>query len=51
MISHGFGIGTRFGHLSGYAVGVGQKVKRGDVIGYVGATGRATARTCTTRSC
>jgi murein DD-endopeptidase MepM/ murein hydrolase activator NlpD len=43
MISHGFGIGTRFGHLSGYAVGVGQKVKRGDVIGYVGATGRATS--------
>ncbi len=30
MIAHGFGIGTRFGHLSGYAVGVGQKVKRGE---------------------
>jgi murein DD-endopeptidase MepM/ murein hydrolase activator NlpD len=43
LISHGFGISTRFGHLSGYAVGAGQKVKRGDVIGYVGATGRATA--------
>jgi murein DD-endopeptidase MepM/ murein hydrolase activator NlpD len=43
IISHGFGIATRFGHLSGYAVGLGQKVKRGDVIGYVGATGRATS--------
>jgi murein DD-endopeptidase MepM/ murein hydrolase activator NlpD len=41
-ISHGFGIGTRFGHLSGYAVHIGQRVKRGDVIGYVGATGRTT---------
>ncbi|HUL72346.1 MAG TPA: M23 family metallopeptidase [Vicinamibacterales bacterium] len=43
LITHGFGIATRFGHLSGYAVGIGQKVKRGDTIGYVGATGRATS--------
>lgn len=43
LISHGFGIETRFGHLSGYAVGVNQKVKRGDIVGYVGSTGRATA--------
>ena len=41
-ISHGFGIGTRFGHLSGFAVYVGKKVKRGDVVGYVGTTGRTT---------
>ena len=41
-ISHGFGIGTRFGHLSSYAVHAGSQVKRGDVIGYVGATGRTT---------
>jgi murein DD-endopeptidase MepM/ murein hydrolase activator NlpD len=41
-IAHGFGIGTRFGHLSGYAVYVGKKIKRGDVIGYVGTTGRTT---------
>jgi len=41
-ISHGYGIATRFGHLSGYSVRVGQRVKRGDVIGYVGATGRTT---------
>jgi murein DD-endopeptidase MepM/ murein hydrolase activator NlpD len=43
MIAHGYGIETRFGHLSGYAVSVGQQIHRGDVIGYVGSTGRATA--------
>ena len=43
LLRHGFGISTRFGHLSAYAVRVGQKVRRGDVIGYVGATGRATS--------
>ena len=42
-LTHGFGIATRFGHLSGFAVRIGQKVQRGDVIGYVGATGRATS--------
>ncbi len=41
-VAHGFGIATRFGHLSSYAVRVGQRIKRGDVIGYVGATGRTT---------
>jgi len=43
LIAHGYGIETRFGHLSGYAVSVGQQIRRGDVIGYVGSTGRATA--------
>jgi murein DD-endopeptidase MepM/ murein hydrolase activator NlpD len=43
VVSHGFGIGTRFGHLSQFAVRPGQRVKRGEVIGYVGATGRATS--------
>jgi murein DD-endopeptidase MepM/ murein hydrolase activator NlpD len=43
VISHGFGIGTRFGHMSQFAVRPGEKVKRGQVIGYVGATGRATS--------
>jgi murein DD-endopeptidase MepM/ murein hydrolase activator NlpD len=42
VIRHGFGISTRYGHLSSYAVKPGVTVKRGDVIGYVGATGRAT---------
>ena len=43
VITHGFGIATRFGHLSQYAVRAGQKVKRGEIIGYVGSTGRATS--------
>jgi murein DD-endopeptidase MepM/ murein hydrolase activator NlpD len=42
VIKHGFGLVTRYGHLSGYNVKPGWSVKRGDVIGYVGATGRAT---------
>jgi len=43
VLTHGFGIGTRFGHLSQIAVRPGQKIMRGEVIGYVGATGRATS--------
>lgn len=43
LIDHGFGIETRFAHLSGFAVRVGQTVQRGDLIGYVGSTGRATS--------
>jgi murein DD-endopeptidase MepM/ murein hydrolase activator NlpD len=42
MIDHGNGISTRFGHLSGFAVTSGQAVHRGDVIGYVGTSGRST---------
>ena len=41
-LSHGFGITTRYGHLSSFAVRPGQAVQRGEVIGYVGATGRTT---------
>ena len=41
-ISHGNGYSTRYGHLSGFAVQPGQHVKRGDIIGYVGSTGRST---------
>jgi murein DD-endopeptidase MepM/ murein hydrolase activator NlpD len=43
VVSHGFGIATRFGHLSSFNVRAGQDVKRGQVIGYVGSTGRATS--------
>jgi murein DD-endopeptidase MepM/ murein hydrolase activator NlpD len=41
-LSHGYGFSTRYGHLSSFAVRPGQRVKRGDVIGYVGSTGRST---------
>ena len=42
MIDHGNGISTRYGHLSGFAVTAGQRVQRGDLIGYVGESGRST---------
>jgi murein DD-endopeptidase MepM/ murein hydrolase activator NlpD len=38
----GVGLGTAYNHLSSYATYVGQKVERGDVIGYVGNTGYST---------
>jgi murein DD-endopeptidase MepM/ murein hydrolase activator NlpD len=41
-IDHGYGLETRYGHLSRYHVKQGAKVKRGDVVGYVGSTGRST---------
>ncbi len=42
-IDHGFGYITLYAHLSKYNVKKGKKVKRGDVIGYVGSTGRSQA--------
>jgi hypothetical protein len=42
-IDHGFGYRTRFAHMHGFAVRYGQKIKRGDLIGYVGNTGLSTA--------
>ena len=41
-VDHGGGIVTRYGHASALAVTVGQKVRRGEVIAYVGSTGRST---------
>ena len=42
VIDHGYGYKTRYAHLNGFAVQKGQKVKRGQVVGYIGATGKAT---------
>lgn len=42
IIDHGYGYQTLYGHMSKYNVRVGKKVKRGEVIGYVGNTGKST---------
>ena len=41
-LNHGRGIQTRYGHLSRSSVRAGQRIKRGDLIGYMGSTGRST---------
>jgi murein DD-endopeptidase MepM/ murein hydrolase activator NlpD len=43
VLEHPNGYTTRYGHLSGFKVAENQIVHRGDVVGYVGMTGRATA--------
>lgn len=42
VVDHGFGLSTWYGHLSGFKAQMGQQISRGDVIGYVGTSGRAT---------
>jgi murein DD-endopeptidase MepM/ murein hydrolase activator NlpD len=42
QIEHGGELQTRFGHLSGFAVAAGEQVHKGQLIGYVGSTGRST---------
>ena len=43
VIRHGYGYETLYAHLSKYKARAGQRVKRGDIIGYVGSTGRSEA--------
>jgi murein DD-endopeptidase MepM/ murein hydrolase activator NlpD len=43
VLTHNFGLSTRYAHLSKVSVKAGADIKRGDIIGYVGATGRATS--------
>lgn len=46
MINHGYGYVTKYAHMSKFKVKRGQKVNRGDVIGYVGNTGASTGPHC-----
>jgi murein DD-endopeptidase MepM/ murein hydrolase activator NlpD len=42
FLAHGYGLTTRYGHMSAVNVRPGQRVRRGDVLGRVGSTGRST---------
>jgi len=42
VIEHGYGFSTRYGHCSSVDVKVGDEVKRGQIISYVGSSGRST---------
>ncbi len=42
VVEHGFGYSTRYGHCARIDVKVGDEVKRGQIMGYVGSTGRST---------
>lgn len=46
VINHGYGYETLYGHMYKVKVRAGQKVKRGEVIGWVGSTGKSTGPHC-----
>ncbi|MDQ6761505.1 MAG: M23 family metallopeptidase [Bacteroidota bacterium] len=46
VINHGYGYQTLYGHMVKVKARVGQKVKRGEVIGWVGSTGKSTGPHC-----
>jgi len=41
-INHGNAVQTRYGHLSAMNVSPGQRIRKGDILGYMGSTGRST---------
>ena len=43
IVNHGYGYHTLYAHMSEIKVKVGQKLKRGDILGLVGNTGKSTA--------
>ena len=46
VIDHGYGYETLYGHMLRIKARVGQRVNRGEVIGYVGSTGKSTGPHC-----
>jgi murein DD-endopeptidase MepM/ murein hydrolase activator NlpD len=46
VINHGFGYQTLYGHMARVKAKAGQSVKRGEVIGYIGNTGKSTGPHC-----
>jgi len=46
VINHGYGYETLYGHMVKVKAKVGQQIKRGEVIGYVGSTGKSTGPHC-----
>ncbi|HLY70102.1 MAG TPA: peptidoglycan DD-metalloendopeptidase family protein [Puia sp.] len=46
VINHGYGYETLYGHMFRVKARVGEKVKRGQIIGYVGSTGKSTGPHC-----
>lgn len=46
VINHGYGYETLYGHMVKVKVSTGQKIKRGEVIGWVGSTGKSTGPHC-----
>jgi murein DD-endopeptidase MepM/ murein hydrolase activator NlpD len=46
VINHGYGYESLYGHMYRTKVRNGQKIKRGEVIGYVGSTGKSTGPHC-----
>jgi murein DD-endopeptidase MepM/ murein hydrolase activator NlpD len=42
VLNHGFGYKTRYAHMSSYVVEIGDTVQRGDLLGFVGSTGKST---------